>query len=876
MKKKIGSARVLLAVIASLSVGLGLTACSGQGTNSTSSSQQVTTYALTWNVPSHATVTVDSMAALPSSVESGATLSFTVTVGDGYQVASVKANSKRLTASSGKYTVKISADTTIAVEIEEIVSSISVTTNPSKMVYFAGESVDVTGMVVTATYATGRTAALSAGIDGYAVSPSVFVGGETSFQVVYGEKSIEVALSDRVEYLVMIDPNGGTIADSYLGFLQAMNLKNYAVSATGAVTFSYYNSLSASIALPTKDQIAKSDYEFLSWGDVPATISNATAASVSATATWQAQLVELEKCELVAEENVPYLVIEGKYKAATDVYLFLYEGNKKISLKGDSYSGVRGDEFTCKFDLRKLVAAVADDGSSFEGAWMDIRFNATLGDREESMEIFTGENSNLQTAVDTDSKLHIGAYNYLFAVYNNALKVYYTYSCMSYGFAMAANGAKDYLTFSGNILDSKFYGDTLSVSAFVSAETEPYSATIGTDGSFSIAIPLQDFVTQDTNGFFHATIADSTGAVVYGGSDKNLLVADCTTTMPSVTKGSVGGDIINAVSYQSAVDGLVYYVGYAWDGLMIYVKDQRLTFDKVDLAMKDSIVYYVVSGTYTYYGADDMKFALDLQHNSNVDGVSWDYVYPAADATSETVAATLDATAKTYTVAFPVSTYASAFATGENDKWCLSVHMGMGAATRKDLKPTTIGSNSFNLGGVHYALQLDDSTWKIAALLLTKTTDPDSNPEKVYTIGAPEIKDLNGVATFVVNGTYTGYTAAEVEALAFTADLQKNTYAMTKSWDNCDWTAYPFTPTIVANSDGSWTASYDISSLAAYFYTAHFGVLTSESKIPDYKIATPLDASVTIGSLKYELVSVPGSTDGADFWGCIGLKITAA
>jgi len=1027
MNKKIGSARVLLAVIASLAVGVGLTACSKQGTDSASSSEQVTTYALTWNVPSHATVSVDSASSLPSSVQNGTSLSFSVTVEDGYQVTSVKANSKRLTASSGKYTVKISADTTIAVEIEEIVSSIAVTTNPSKMVYFAGESVDVTGMVVTATYKTGRTAALTAGSDGYTVSPSVFVGGETSFQVVYGEKSVEVALSDRVEYLVTIDPNGGTIADSYLGSLKALSLKNYAVSSTGVVTFSYYNSLAASVALPSKDQLSKTDYEFLSWGDAPTSISNTTAASVSATATWQAQLVELESCELIAEENVPYLVIKGKYKAATEVYLYLYEGNKKISLKGDTYTGVRGDEFTCKFDLTKLASAVAEDGTSFDGAWMDIRFNATLGDREESMEIFTGDNTNLQTPCDVTTKLHLGAYNYLFAVYNNALKVYYTYSCMNYSFAMAKDGAKDYLTFSGKILDSKFFGDTLGVSAYVSAESDLYTGVIGNDGSFSIAIPLQDFVTQDTNGFFHATITDTAGAIVYGGSNKNLLVADCTTTMPTVTKGTVGGDIVSAVSYQSTVDGLVYYVGYAWDGLMIYVKDERLTFDKVDLAMKNSVVYYVVSGTYTYYGADDMKFALDLQHNSNVDGVSWDVIYPTGDATAETVSATLDTTAKTYTVAFPVSTYAAAFATSENSKWCLTVHMGMGSATRKDLKPKTIGSNSFNLGGVHYALQLDDSTWKIAALSLSKTTDPDSNPEKLYTIGAPEIKDVNGVANFVVNGTYSGYTAAEFQALAFkadlqnnpykmtgswdgdwtrhtftptitansdgtwsasydisafdayaytahfsaksssddtadaadykiatamdqtttvgsksyelisvpgssdgaafwgcigliikdasaptysigapeikdvngvatfvvngtysgysadevkalgfTADLQKNTYAMTKSWDNCDWTSYPFTPTVVANSDGTWTASYDISSLTAYYYTAHFGILTSEKKIPDYKIATALDTTVTIGSLKYELVSIPTSSDGADFWGCIGLKITAA
>ena len=59
----------------------------------------------------------------------------------------------------------------------------------------------------------------------------------------------------------------------------------------------------------------------------------------------------------------------------------------------------------------------------------------------------------------------------------------------------------------------------------------------------------------------------------------------------------------------------------------------------------------------------------------------WDVIYPTGDATAETVSATLDTTAKTYTVAFPVSTYAAAFATSENSKWCLTVHMGMTKAT---------------------------------------------------------------------------------------------------------------------------------------------------------------------------------------------------
>ena len=81
------------------------------------------------------------------------------------------------------------------------------------------------------------------------------------------------------------------------------------------------------------------------------------------------------------EVSVPILAITGKFVAATEAYLYLYEGNDKVELKGDTLTKGATDDFVLEFDLRKLYA------TNYVDKWMDIKFRATFGDRVETQEI---------------------------------------------------------------------------------------------------------------------------------------------------------------------------------------------------------------------------------------------------------------------------------------------------------------------------------------------------------------------------------------------------------------------------------------------------------------------------------------------------------
>ena len=83
-----------------------LTAC---GETST----PATMYNVTWDVATQATVTVEGYETLPTQVEEDTSLVFTVATTEGYEVSRVTRNSKRVPASSGKYTVKVTEDPAI-------------------------------------------------------------------------------------------------------------------------------------------------------------------------------------------------------------------------------------------------------------------------------------------------------------------------------------------------------------------------------------------------------------------------------------------------------------------------------------------------------------------------------------------------------------------------------------------------------------------------------------------------------------------------------------------------------------------------------------------------------------------------------------------
>ena len=565
MKKR---SKLLVAVVALLGIGMtSLVACGGS-TPKESSTSQVEMYAISWTVGEHATVNVEGYEGLPDTVAEDTAITFTVTVDNGFDVDEVTANGRRISLRNDTYTVGVTRDMEIVIKISEAVGQLTIISNPTKLSYIAGEQVDLTGFVLQATLGTGQTVTVpQGGSDGYTYYPTTFEGGETAIEVTYKKQTINIPLEAVVEYSVTIDANGGEFTDAYLASLQARNLHNYK-HENGVITFTYYDDLTTAVAMPKKNDVVRENYSLTGWGTdfTDASISNATKANVNVKASWQLELVEISAVSLEKEGDIPYLIIEGTFRAATEVYLYLYEGNAHVELKGDTYTGTSNQPFEVKFDLTRL----SDKGADYKGKWMDIRFNASVGETVQSMEIFVNASSNIQ--VDTSQKILAGSYSYIFAIYDSRLKVYFQEAVFAYEVMGHAVDNKDYLRFSGHTNNSEHANKYIVISAWNdSSETDGFGANIDAEGNFVVEYALEDFAgIIEKNIFFHATIySDSTKSeIIYGGITTNVAVADVFTSMPALETNL--GDIHHAFLYTGS-DGLKYYIGYAWDGLMLYI-----------------------------------------------------------------------------------------------------------------------------------------------------------------------------------------------------------------------------------------------------------------------------------------------------------------
>lgn len=569
MKKRSKLFVAMLSIFALFGVGTTvLTGCGG-GSSPQKSEPVGEMFDVTWTVGEHATVQVEGYEGLPDKVLEDTAIVFTVKVDEGYDVDEVTSNGRRISLRNDQYTVGISRDTEIVITVSEAVGQLTVISNPTKLTYYAGEKIDVTGLVLQATLGTGTTVTIPYGTDdGYSVYPITFEGGETYFEITYKKTTIRIQLTSVVEFLVKIDANGGQFTSEYLAALQARNLHNYK-HENGVITFTYYDDLTTPVMMPKKNDVTRENYSLVDWTSFnAASISNATKANVDAVARWQLELVEISSVSLKAEGEKPYLIIEGIFRAATEVFLYLYEGNAQVELKGDTYTGTSGQNFEVKFDLTRL----SDKGADYRGKWMDIRFNARMGDTEISMEIFVNASSTIE--VDTGEKIISGQYAYVFATYDSRLKVYFQEVTFVYEVEGHVVNGKDYLKFSGVTKNAEHFNKYIVISCWNdSTETDGYGATIDGSGNFVVEYALEDFDgIIEKNIFFHVTIySDNTKAnIVYGGITTNLAVADVFTSIPQLDANL--GDIHHAFLYTGS-NGLKYYIGYAWDGLMLYIME---------------------------------------------------------------------------------------------------------------------------------------------------------------------------------------------------------------------------------------------------------------------------------------------------------------
>lgn len=716
-----------IALIPLLATTIGLSSCGSNEGGSGNQDQQTQKCTISRTVPSEATVSVEGYEAMPSEVDKDTSISFKVSPKTGYEIDVVKFNNKRLSPKNDKYTAKISANAKIEIVVKEQIEKIEIVSKPTKLTYFAGEELDTTGMEVKATYKTGTTKVIKQGADGYSVTPGTFEGGETEFKVLYEGQEATVALDDRVEYLVTIDVNGGTLSETYLASLKAHNLKNFKIEENGNITFSYFTDLEGEILMPTEKDISKAEYEFLEWQGGVSKITGTTKKSITMKAKFQMGLVDIEKVFISTEEVdgklTPYLNVEGFFGAANEVQLYLYEGNDDVEFNGQVYKGQKGDKFVCKFNIFDLQNAKTPDGNNYEGKWMDIKFVANVGEKKETMEIF----EDGSYTIDTTQKAAIGNYVYAFAVYNNAVKLYYFYSVCTYnieiGEALIDDQKKDVVKIKGTI-DTKYANKFAKISFESNGEGAPYTSTIGANGEVEFRIPLQDFTSIKTNYFAHITIVESEtdDTILFGGPKTNLAHAGSLTNFDKLP--SKKGDIVAAIGggYKSAIDGNTYYVGYAWDGLMIYVVDVEMSFESVILEKKEDGVYYTFNGKFESAKEDPtFSFAFNFQHNDNVDHQGWDMVYQNYDVEGQEDAlfpATVDKVNKTFSYSLKVDELFPNY--NKTDKWVLTPHIGLAKNAIGDLKAKEIGTEPVIHNGVKYSLQQDDSTWNCASLVLEK------------------------------------------------------------------------------------------------------------------------------------------------------------
>lgn len=595
-------------------------------------------YKITWSY-ANATVAATGYDALPEEAKEGTEITFTVTPAQGYQVTSVKQGKATLKESNGAYTFTVSADTEITVTLTEILSSITVT-KPTKLTYYAGDMLDKTGMSVTANYATGKTEAVTAYTVAYN-NGSAFALGDTYFTVSYGGISEKVELSGAVKGLVTVDLYGGELSDDVLNVWKTYPDYSYNTE-TGVITWTFDKAFEEDFVLPTADGISKVvnevEFTFKGWTGVSDNkIAKGTDTSVSATAYYEPKLLELSALQLttetVDETEVPYLIVTGKFMAATEAYLYLYEGNDKVELKGTTITKGTTNDFVLKFDLRELVK------SGYAEKWMDIKFCATFGDRVETQEINLNDYAddfvdyltkivvNISDYTDVDN----GWYSFSFEIYEHTLKVVYyssseptapEYSLTKTTLETRGTGdeEKAYLVVTGQYLvenatkaDAEKYLEgcfhELMDLSWISASFN-LSVTVADDLTFEITVSLENLSKGKTY-FIHSNVF---------GNDKNNFVATSLTTLDRGAVVTVGSTVYTLG------------MGCAWDAKLIVVNvTNAITLNdevtNVSLETANDVVYLVIKGNYdsdidgSVAKTEFEKYAIQLQQYS-----SWEYI----------------------------------------------------------------------------------------------------------------------------------------------------------------------------------------------------------------------------------------------------------
>lgn len=594
--------------------------------------------ALKWEIDEHATVSVVGEEELPQEWPQDEELVFTVTCADGYEVDTVRAGNKALKANdNNQYSVVISAETTITVTVSKIVSSVSITKAPTKLTYYAGESLDTTGMEVTVTYEDDSTEKVT----DYVVSPSTFSIGDTSFTVSYsGHASAAVNLTAPVEALVVIDAAGGTIDADWISALQARtDIKNFNLAAssagTGVISFTY-TELTSEITLPTAEQVKRGekegDFNYVGWyanatedsdGTETKTITKENTISLDLVLKWDARLVTLNSIRLTQEDAAgkdgAFLVMNVTFETAESVYIYLYEGNAKVELVGTEYTGSTGETKDVYFDLSILGN---HENGSYNGKWMDLCFNAEIDERTYTQS-FALDHEN--PIADVGAAVQDKNYSYTLLTHrpDNSTQDYIKVAFTEYNTTYAFDVDGNILTVSGKINSNKLPQGASLTGATVSLEMGDKTGTgsIDAEGNWSIDYDLTQMAACGATQFGNL--------VVTGADETELLNATLRYTQATDTFAYNDGLFSNPSYYSNRYEfgnNMVLHVGNMgsdWQNAFFSIVDEghALNYTSVTLVAGDNgQPMLVFTGTYgPSYAVDEVEtaiteaFYLDLQ-----------------------------------------------------------------------------------------------------------------------------------------------------------------------------------------------------------------------------------------------------------------------
>ena len=139
-----------------------------------------------------------------------------------------------------------------------------------------------------------------------------------------------------------------------------------------------------------------------------------------------------------------------------------------------------------------------------------------------------------------------------------------------------------------------------------------------------------------------------------------------------------------------------------------------------------------------------------------------------------------------------------------------------------------------------------------------------------------KIEEKDGATYAVVGGVYTAEQADfKLIATSIFFNFESNPQAYDPTYTGWDgFTQYTFNATLELGDNKTFRLYYDITSAPSYCYTVHFG----EKVQTNLTLGAEKNGIVyeTSAGDKYTLTSVPGSTQGAEYWGAIGVKVEKA